>query len=190
MSLKEKYFTFGKVIPGLTIDGQDAPYPVMNDREVRAIAGIMFVFGIVAFSFAFFQQNFLPLKVVVVLFFLDFSWRVFFGITLSPIAILARILIRGQKPEWVGAVQKRFAWSIGVALSSLMILLLFIFDVRGPINLTVCLICLTFMWLETSFGICVGCKIYYGLIRASILKEPDYRPACPGGVCTINKPKN
>lgn len=190
MSFKDKYLTFGQTIPGLKIDDQDAPYPVMNDREVRAIAGIMLILGVIAFSFAFFHQNFLPLKVVVVLFFLDFTWRVIFGTKLSLIAIMARLFIVGQKPEWVGAIQKRFAWSIGVAMASLMMLLLFVFDVRGPINLTVCLVCLTFMWLETSFGVCVGCKIYYGLIKAKILKEPEYRPACPGGVCSINKPKS
>jgi hypothetical protein len=39
------------------------------------------------------------------------------------------------------------------------------------------------MWLETAFGHCIGCKMYYGLMR--IVKEPDHKPACPGGVCPM-----
>lgn len=185
--MSKKYFEFGEVIPGLKIYGEDAPYPVLDEREVRAGAGIMLAIGTIAFTRALLLGSFGMLKYVVVLFFVDFLIRVLFGVKLSPVFFVARLFIAGQQPEWVGAVQKRFAWSLGVMLAGTMTLLLWVFDVRGVVNLTICIICLTFMWLESCCGICVGCKMYYGLVKLGVIKAPDYRPACPGGVCSIDK---
>ncbi len=185
---KYGFFTYGQVIPGLTINGDPAPYPVLNERTVRAGAGIMLVFGAVAFALAFFEQNFLPLKIVVAIFFIDFFTKVVIGTRFSPVSNIAEFIVRNQAPEYVGAIQKRFAWSIGLLMSFTMIMLLFVFDVRGSVNLAVCSFCLLVMWFETSFGICVGCKMYYGLIKAKLIQAPEYRPACPGGVCSLKKP--
>lgn len=189
-SLKAKYGLFmpGKIIPGLEIDGKLAPYPVLNERAVRAGAGIMLALGASAFSLAFLTQDYRLLKVVVVFFFIDFFTKVVLGPKFSPVANVANLIVKAQKPEYVGAIQKRFAWSIGLFMASLMIALLYGLDVRGPINLGICLMCLTFMWLETSCGICVGCKIYYGLVRLGALKQPVFPPACPGGACPIKRP--
>lgn len=187
MKFKKEYFQFGQVIPGLTIRGQAAGYPVMNEREVRAIAGLMLAVGLVAFALAFFQRNFFAINMVVVIFFIDFIIRVLWGTRLSPFAIIARLIVGRQEPEWVGAIQKRFAWSIGVLLAGTMIVLIYALGVRGPINLAICSVCLFFMWMESAFGICVGCKIYYGFIKIGIIKEPVQRPACPGGVCQIKQ---
>ena len=190
-TLTQRYGLFqpGKIIPGLEINGKPAPYPVLNERAVRAGAGIMLMMGVSAFAFALLLQDFRLLKVVVVLFFIDFFIKVIIGPKFSPVSNIAQLIVRKQKPEYVGAIQKRFAWSIGLAMASLMILLLFVFDVRGPINLAACTLCLTFMWLETSFGICVGCKIYYGLISLGVIKQPEIAPACPGGACPIKRPE-
>ncbi len=182
------FFQYGKVIPGLEINGKPAPYPVLNERAVRAGAGIMFVLGATAFSLAFLEQDFTMLKIVVVIFFIDFFTKVIVGTKFSIVSNIANFIVQKQKPEYVGAIQKRFAWSIGLTMATLMILLLYVFEVRGPINLAVCLICLTFMWFETSFGICVGCKIYYGLMKIGLIKEPEIKPACPGGACPIKRP--
>jgi hypothetical protein len=190
-TLTQRYGLFqpGKIIPGLEINGKPAPYPVLNERAVRAGAGIMLMMGVSAFAFALLLQDFRLLKVVVVLFFIDFFIKVIIGPKFSPVSNIAQLIVRKQKPEYVGAIQKRFAWSIGLAMASLMILLLFVFDVRGPINLAACTLCLTFMWFETSFGICVGCKIYYGLISLGVIKQPEIAPACPGGACPIKRPE-
>lgn len=181
-------FQSGKTIPGLEINGKPAPYPVLNERAVRAGAGIMLMLGVSAFSLALLAQDFRMLKIVVVFFFIDFFSKVILGPKFSPISNIANLIVKAQKPEYVGAIQKRFAWSIGLTMASLMIVLLYVFEVRGLINLIVCLICLTFMWMETSFGICIGCKIYYGLIKIGLIKEPKYAPACPGGACPIKRP--
>jgi len=40
------FFIYGKTIPGLTIDGKPAPYAVVNEREVRAGAGLMLLMAL------------------------------------------------------------------------------------------------------------------------------------------------
>jgi len=182
---KYGFFTYGKTIPGLMIHGTPAPYPVLNERAIRAGAGMMFVIGLFSFFHAFYLQDFRFLQYAVLIFFFDFLMKVVVGTKFSPISIIANWIVRKQTPEYVGAIQKRFAWAIGLALSSTMVLLLFVFDVRGPVNLSICSLCLSFMYLETSFGICVGCKIYGFLLSHGLIKQPEYKPACPGNVCAV-----
>lgn len=43
------FFKYGKIIPGLKIHGVSAPYPVLNERAIRAGAGMMFAAGFFAF---------------------------------------------------------------------------------------------------------------------------------------------
>lgn len=179
------FFTYGTIIPGLTIHGQPAPYPVLNERAIRAGAGLMFVAGFFAFMQAFYLREFLYIKIFVILFFIDFFMKVIVGTRFSPVSQVANLIVSKQAPEYVGAIQKRFAWSIGLALSGTMLVLLYGFGVQGWPNLAICGLCLTFMFMETAFGICVGCKIYNMLLSFGILKQPEYKPACPGNVCAI-----
>ncbi|MCA9355191.1 DUF4395 domain-containing protein [Candidatus Kaiserbacteria bacterium] len=182
---KYGFFRYGQIIPGLTIYGQPAPYPVLNERAIRAGAGIMFALGIFAFFQAFYLRDFLYIKIVVVIFFFDFLMKVVVGTKFSPITRLSDLVVRKQQPEYVGAIQKRFAWGIGLMLSGVMLLLLFVFGVQGLPNMIICGICLAFMFMETAFGICVGCKIYSALLAKGILKQQEHKPACAGNVCAI-----
>ena len=68
-----------------------------------------------------------------------------------------------------------------------MMILLFGFGVQGWPNLLVCGICLTFMFMETAFGICVGCKIYSLLLNKGIIPQPEVKPACAGNVCAVEQ---
>lgn len=178
-------FQYGKTIPGLVLHGKPAPYPVLNERAIRAGAGMMFAFGFFAFFQALYLNEYLFLKIAVSLFFFDFLMKVVVGIGFSPVSRLANFIVRGQAPEYVGAIQKRFAWSIGLVLSSIMMLLLFVFDVRGVVNLSICTLCLTFMFFETAFGVCVGCKIYNVLLKSGVLPHPEHKPICPGNTCPV-----
>lgn len=162
-------------------------YKVVNDRSVRAGAGIMFFIAFFAFSNAWFDQNFLYLKIAVLLFGLEFFVRVFLGLKYAIIANIADWIVRKQNPEFVGLTQKKFAWSLGLGMAIVMVFLLFIFEIKGFLNLTMCFICMMLMFFESSFGICIGCKIYYGLIHAGLIKKPEIKPACPGGACPIKK---
>jgi hypothetical protein len=179
------FFTYGTVIPGLMIHGKPAPYPVLNERAIRAGAGIMFVMGLFAFFNAFYLRDFTYIKVFVLLFFVDFFIKVIVGTKFSPISRLALWIVRAQAPEYVGAVQKRFAWSIGLLLSGTMLVLTYGFGIQGWPNQIICAVCLTFMFMETSFGICVGCKMYNALLARGVIAVPEHKPACPGNVCAI-----
>lgn len=178
-------FQYGTVIPNLQIHGQPAPYPVLNERAIRAGAGIMFAVGFFAFFQAFYMREFLFIQIFVAVFFFDFLMKVVVGTRFSPISQLANTIVRTQEPEYVGAIQKRFAWSIGLFLSGVMMVLLFGFGIQGWPNLLICGVCLVFMFMESAFGICVGCKIYSALLTVGIIKQPEVRPACAGNVCAI-----
>ena len=181
------WYRFAEPIPGLEIDGKPAPYPVVNERAVRATAGLTLIAAAVAFASAFLLQEYTPIKVITTLFFFDFSVRMFTGLTpLSPFGVLGTLLVINQKPEYVGAVQKRFAWGIGVALSFTMMLVTNN-DITGAIPFSFCIACLVFMWLECALGFCVGCWIYKFFNNSSV-RDPDaITPACPGGVCDTSQ---
>ena len=82
-------------------------------------------------------------------------------------------------------MQKRFAWGIGLTLSSVMLVASVLLGVRGWLPLLICGTCLTFMWMESALGICAGCKMYGWLQRIGVLPVPEHRPACPGGACAV-----
>ena len=176
---------YGSIIPGLIIDGCPAPYGVVNERAVRAAAGIMFLVGILAFFVIRSTGDYTALYVVVPLFWLDFFLKTVVDPRFSIFGVAGGWATRRQKPEWVGAAQKRFAWSIGLALSSIMLTASVFLHVRGWLPLTICMICLTFMWMESALGICAGCSIYAWLQRMGIVTVPEHQPACPGGACQV-----
>jgi hypothetical protein len=164
-------FQFGERMPDYSV-------PVLNEREVRAGAGLLFVIAFVAFSKAWFTGDFGLIRIVVIGFFVEFVIRVLINPRFAPSLIVGRWLVSAQTPEYTGAPQKLFAWSLGLAMAALMIVLVGIFDVRGPINLLICALCLVFLFFEAAFGICIGCKIYAMFVRT----PPQL---CPGDVCEI-----
>ena len=165
----EKVFMFGK-----KIDGYDVP--VLNEREVRASAGILFFFALISFMNSWLIGEFLYTKIFVVMFLFDFIIRVLINPEFSPSLIVSRFIVSGQNPEYVGAPQKRFAWSIGLVLAVVMTYLLVVNDVKGPLNLLVCGTCLLLLFFESAFGICIACKIYNFIFK----RKAQY---CAGGVC-------
>ena len=164
-----KVLQFGEQMPEYAV-------PVLNEREARAGAGILFLVAIVAFMNAWFNGDFAPTKLVVIGFFTDFLIRVFVNPKYAPSLVLGRIAVRNQQPEYVGAPQKRFAWFIGFVLAACMMYLVVFRNVRGPVNLIICALCLLLLFFEAVFGICIGCAIYN-------LFNKDKAQLCPGGAC-------
>jgi hypothetical protein len=166
-----KLFAFGETVPGYEI-------PVLDEREARAAAGILFFFALLAFMNAWLLGEFRLTRIFVVAFLIDFAIRVFVNPRYAPSMILGRFAVRKQAPEWAGAPQKRFAWSVGLVLAVVMFHLIVIERVIGPINLFVCAACLTLMFFESAFGICLACKVYNLFTRQTARH-------CPGGVCAV-----
>jgi hypothetical protein len=162
-------FSFGERLDGYSV-------PVLNERAVRAAAGIVFFFAILSFMNAWLAGNFQPTRVFVIAFLIDFTLRIFVNPRYAPSLILGQWVVRKQQPEYVGAPQKRFAWAIGFVLALTMLYLVVIKHVVGPINLFVCATCLALLFFESAFGICIGCKVYNWLHK-------DQAQLCPGGVC-------
>src|ERR1700744_6418129 len=100
-----KIIQFGEDVPGYDIR-------VLNEREIRAAAGIFFLATFTSFLLILFRNNFVPIKYGITVFFLDFLIRVVVSPRFSPLLIIGRLSVRGQTPEYVGARQKRFAWFV------------------------------------------------------------------------------
>ena len=159
---------------GEDVEGYDIP--VLNEREIRASAGILFLVMFTSLMLIILKEDFLLIKYVIIMFLTDFIIRVFVNPRFSPTLILGRLIVGNQNPEYVGAQQKKFAWMIGVVLATLMFIFLVVVNAFSPITGIVCLICLVFLFFESAFGICLGCKFY------SLFHKGKAR-YCPGEVC-------
>ena len=137
---------------------------MVDENEVRAAAGLTLVIGAVAFAYAYFAKQYLPLQAVASLFFLEFLIRVTAGLRYAPVGVVARALTSTQPPHPVSSAPKRFAWSLGLAMTFAMSIITNS-GIRGLLPRTICLICLALMWLESALGLCLGCKIHGLLLR-------------------------
>jgi hypothetical protein len=169
----KKIIKFGEEVEGYNI-------PVLNEREIRAAAGILFLATFTSLMFILFKQNFVPIKYVIIFFLTDFMIRIFINPKFSPTLIFARLIVRNQTPEYVGAAQKKFAWIIGVVLSAAMFVFFIIVNAFSPVTGIICLICLIFLFFESAFGICLGCKFYPLFFK-------DKVQYCPGEVCDVKQ---
>jgi hypothetical protein len=150
--------------------------PVLNEREIRAAAGMLFLAMLVSYMQILFKGNFLMIKYMITIFLVDLLLRLFVAPRFAPSLILAGVIVRRQVPEYVGAAQKRFAWAIGLVLSSTMFVFLVLANAHSPITGISCMLCLVFLFFESAFGICLGCKIYPLFFKATMRH-------CPGGAC-------
>lgn len=166
-----KIFKFGEDVEGYNI-------PVLNEREIRAAAGILFLMMFITIMIVIFKGDFTPLKYAVILFLADIFIRVLVNPKFSPTLIIGRLIVYNQTPEYVGAKQKKFAWIIGIILAATMFIHLVVMNAYSPITGIICMICLIFLFFESAFGICLGCKFY-----SLVYKEKAQY--CPGEVCDV-----
>lgn len=163
-------FQFGEDVPGYNIR-------VINERVARAAAGILFLFAMISFFNALLLGNFYFTKIFVTFFMVDFIIRVLVNPKYSPSMVLGKYFVRYQNPEWVGAPQKKWAWSIGLILSLVMFYIIVVAELMTPIKIFICVVCLALLFSEAVFGICIGCRVY-----KFAKKNPQY---CSGESCTI-----
>jgi hypothetical protein len=163
--------------PGVNVEGYSIP--VLNEREIRAAAGILFLMMFIAILRVILLGDFLMLKYAVSIFAADIMIRVFVNPGFSPLLIVGRLMVRNQVPEYVAAKQKIFAWKIGLAMATIIFIHMVIINAYSPITGILCLVCLVFLFFETAFGICLGCKFYSIFYKQQV----QY---CPGEVCERN----
>ena len=66
--MKRDIVQFGENVEGYNI-------PVLNEREIRAGAGILFLGTFISLMFILFRENFVPIKYVITIFLIDFLIR-------------------------------------------------------------------------------------------------------------------
>jgi len=171
MDLKA-FFAYGEKVEGYDVR-------VLNEREARAAAGILFAVGILSLLNAVMLNHGVVTRFFISFFTFDFLIRVIQP-RYAPSLLLGRMFVQNQTPEYVGAAQKRFAWGLGLLLALPMFYLLVIHWQPNPMKVFICIVCLLLLIMESAFSICLGCKVYNLVMRKSATH-------CPGGVCEIRK---
>jgi hypothetical protein len=166
----KKFFTYGEIVQGYDV-------PVLNEREARAAAGILFIGAFLGLTNGVMLGTAVFSEYFVTFFAIDFTIRVIQP-RYAPSLLLGRFFVQNQTPEYVGATQKRFAWLLGMILAWPMFYYLVIDFQPNPIKVLVCLVCMALLFFESAFSVCVGCKIFHFIKR----KAPSH---CPGGVCEM-----
>jgi len=172
MNLKSFLRDYGERVPGYDVT-------VINEREARAAAGILATLGMIVIFVGIGYNHIIVARVYLAFLFIDFTARII-SPKYSPSLLLGKFIVRNQKPEYVGGLQKRFAWTLGWIISWPMLYwFVFNWDITFY-KVMICVLCLTLMTLESAFSICVGCIIY----KAIVDRNPQH---CPGGVCEIKQ---
>ncbi|HGZ69862.1 MAG TPA: DUF4395 domain-containing protein, partial [Nitratifractor sp.] len=148
--------------------------------DARASAGIMFLLGTITLFTFIISKNLFWANLFTITFILEFLIRVFINPLYAPYMALGSLIVRNQSPEWVEAKPKKFAWFLAVVLGLVMSYFI-LFDIVTPARLGVCLLCLLLLFMESAFGICLGCIVYKKF-------NVDLQN-CPGGVCETQEPR-
>jgi len=139
------------------------PNPV-NEVSARLVAAGVVVMSLLTISF--------NLKWATVVIAYGFAARVFTGPTLSP---LGQVVTRVVTPRLhlparpVAGPPKRFAQAIGLAFSLTALVLTLVGD-WGAAQIVLGLLA-TAAFLESAFGLCLGCKAFALLIRLGVVPE-------------------
>lgn len=168
--IKPQQPEFGEAIAGIDI-------PVFDERAVRASAGLLFLLGFSGWLTALLSSDFSLLRAFGAIFLIEMMIRLTLNHRYAPAMALGSLIVRWQRPEWVSAKQKRFAWSLGFALAFLGCLGFGWLGFPALWMLVLCAVCLTFLFLEAAMGICVGCELQRLFSRT----EPQM---CPGDRCS------
>jgi len=164
------------------------PYKVLNERSVRASAGLMFILGLIAFINGFILQKYVVIPFITGFLMLNFLIGVLINPKFSPTMALGKFITQNQTELPIGAIQKKFAWSLGLGLSTTIFVLSLLLQNNilffEPVCL-LCIICLFLLFFESAFGICIGCQLYFLFIRLKLIKQPEVKPNCMGDSCEV-----
>ncbi|MDD2356841.1 MAG: DUF4395 domain-containing protein [Thiovulaceae bacterium] len=170
MNLHSFLWEYGEKVPGYEVT-------VVNEREARAAAGILGMIGTIIIFVGIGFNHIIAARVYLAFLWVDFTLRMI-SPKYAPSLLLGKFVVQNQKPEYVGGLQKRFAWTIGWLISLPMV---YWFVLNWDITfykVLICVLCASLMFLESAFSICIGCMIYKLITR----KNAQY---CPGGICEI-----
>jgi hypothetical protein len=142
----------------------DFPNPV-NEVSARVVAGGVVILAVLTIAL---EQ---PWLTVVLAY--GFLARVLTGPTLSLLGQLATRVVTPAlhvPPKYVAGPPKRFAQGIGATLSVAAVIAHFGFGATTLAYVLVGLIAVA-ATLESVFALCLGCKIFGGLMRIGVIPE-------------------
>ena len=140
------------------------PNPV-NDYAARAVAAIVIILVVL---FEITANEFLLIFITY-----GFLARVLTGPTLSPVGLLATTIIvpaLGSPSKLVPGPPKRFAQFIGLLISLLATIAIFVFDSPTSARYLMAVICF-FASLESILGFCAGCFVFGWLMKLNLIPE-------------------
>jgi hypothetical protein len=139
------------------------PNPV-NEKAARVVAGVVALCGVVILLTGW---HWLLLALAY-----GFWARVLTGPTLSPLGRFAMRVAapRLGPPKYVPGPPKRFAQSIGAALTSAAAVLALGFGLDTAADVLTGLLVVA-ATLESVFALCLGCQIFARLMRAGLVPE-------------------
>lgn len=161
--------SFGVITP-------EHDHAVFNERAIRGAAGLLFVFGFSGWMLAATTGDFSLLRAFGATFMIDMFLRLFLGQKWVPSLRIADFLVRNQRPEWVDAKPKQTAWSIGFGMVLVACFMMGWLGLRDEIVLSLCALCMSFLFAEAAFGFCAGCWLHQRFAK-------DKPQLCSGDVC-------
>ena len=167
-------------VVGQWVGGIDVP--VVNERAVRASAGLLFLVGFSAWLYSLITGDLQPMRAFGIVFAIEMYVRLFLGTRFTPTLVLGTLITRAQRPEWVEARSKTVAWGLGFGMAMVGCLALGWLGLPAAIAQTICGICLALLYAEAAFGYCLGCEIARRFSR-------DKPTLCSGDTCTYVPPK-
>jgi hypothetical protein len=135
----------------------------VNETSARTVAAVVAVLAVCAVAF---QQGWL----VAVLAY-GFVARALTGSTLSPLGLLATRVVTPRLPvthRYAPGPAKRFAQSIGAVFTLAATLVWFVAGSQLAASVLVGVIAV-FASLESGFGLCVGCRVFYAGMRLGVV---------------------
>jgi hypothetical protein len=140
------------------------PDPV-NEVSARLVAAGVVVMSVAAIAF--------DARWITIVLAYGFVARVLTGPTLSPLGQFVTRVVTPRlaiEPRLVPGPPKRFAQAIGVAFSITAVVLAFGFDNWARAQVVLGLLAGA-AFLESAFGLCLGCKAFAVLMRLGVIPQ-------------------
>lgn len=139
------------------------PNPV-NEKAARVVAGCVAVIGLAAVA--------LSARWLAVVLAIGFALRVASGPRFSPLGLLATKVVapRLGEPKLVAGPPKRFAQAMGLAMTAAAAVATLAFGADGVADVLLVALVVA-ATLESVFALCLGCRVFAGLMRLGLVPE-------------------
>ena len=163
--------------PPITLAGHN--FPVVNERSVRASAGLMLLLGVFGWFELLYTGSQSTLRLFAIVFIFELAIRILLGVRWAPVLMIGAFLVRKQSAEWSELRPKETAWIIGMLYASVACFAVaWVPGLPSWAMLATCGVCLLLLFFESAIGFCLGCWLH-----TRFSKTPPQ--LCPSGACRV-----